>query len=310
MSSQPLLIVNADDFGMTSGVSEGVLHAHRSGIVTSTSVLANGRVLADYVPRLLDTPSLGVGAHLAVVGEDRPLLSAGEIPTLVDSSGRFALTWKTFLPRVFAGRVDLEHVRLEFTAQIDRLLGLGLPIAHLDAHQHLQLWPGIADILLTLATQSRIGAVRVPRCRQLTPTGVGVSTLARRLARQADQRGICYTQDSVGIAVAGHIDGRVLERFLATTAARRPASIELTVHPGTADDPQRARYRWGYHWEQELATLTEPNARAAVARAGLRLGTYRDLMTNIPDESVGEGPPPNAPRPNRTGPEPLEIPFN
>ena len=308
MSSQPLLIVNADDFGMTSGVSEGVLHAHRSGIVTSTSVLANGRVLADYVPRLLDTPTLGVGAHLAVVGEDRPLLSAAEIPTLVGSSGRFALTWKTFLARALAGRVDLEHVRLEFTAQIDRLLGLGLPIAHLDAHQHLQLWPGIADIVLTLAAQSRIAAVRVPRCRRTTITGVGVSTLARRLARQADQRGICYTQDSVGIAVAGHIDGRVLERFLATTAARRPASIELTVHPGSSDDPQRARYRWGYHWEQELATLTEPHARAAVTRAGLRLGTYRDLMTNIPNDSDGDGSPTKTPRPHRTGPEPLQSP--
>lgn len=285
MNQEPLLIVNADDFGMTSGVSDGVLDAHRRGIVTSTSVLANGQVLADFVPRLLDTPTLGVGAHLAVVGEDPPVLSAAEIPSLVGRSGHFALTWKQFLARALAGRVDPDHIRLEFTAQLDRLLGFGLPIAHLDAHQHLQLWPSIAEILLTLATRSRIGAVRVPRARPTSVTGIGVSTLARRLARQADERGICYTQDSVGIAIAGHIDGHVLDEFFATTARRRPSSIELTVHPGLADDPARARYQWGYEWEHELAALTAPAAKIAVERAGLRLGTYEDLSTDVRNDS-------------------------
>ena len=281
MNHQPLLIVNADDFGMTSGVSHGVLDAHRRGIVTSTSVLANGRVLTDFVPHLLDTPTLGLGAHLAVVGEDPPVLSAAEIPSLVGRDGHFALTWKAFLARALTGRVDPDHVRLEFTAQLDRLLGFGLPIAHLDAHQHLQLWPSIAKILLTLGTQSRIGAIRVPRARPTTITGVGVSALARRLAHQADELNICYTQDSVGIATAGHIDGRVLDEFLARTAQHRPTSIELTVHPGRADDPDRARYRWGYEWEQELAALTAPGVKAAVERAGLRLGTYEDLSTDV-----------------------------
>ena len=292
MNHQPLLIVNADDFAMTSGVSHGILEAHRHGIVTSTSVLANGRVLTDMVPYLFDTPTLGLGAHLAVVGEDPPVLSATEIPTLVGRDGHFALTWKTFLARTLAGRVDPDHIRLEFTAQLDRLLGLGLPVAHLDAHQHLQLWPPISEILLTLATRSRISAVRVPRARPTSVTGIGVAVLARRLARQADERGICYTQDSVGIAIAGHINDRMLDEFIATTARRRPASMELTVHPGHGDDPDRARYRWGYEWEQELAALTAPAAKTAVERAGLRLGTYQDLTTDIRTESPPEQPAP------------------
>ena len=305
MNHRPLLIVNADDFGMTSGVSHGVLDAHRRGIVTSTSVLANGRVLSDFVPHLLDTPTLGLGAHLAVVGEDPPVLSAAEIPTLVGRDGHFVLTWKAFLARALTGRVDPAHVRLEFTAQLDRLLGFGLPIAHLDAHQHLQLWPSIAKILLTLGTQSRIGAVRVPRARPTNVTGVGVSMLARRLARQADQRGICYTEDSVGIAIAGHIDGHVLDEFLATTARRRRSSIELTVHPGRAEDPDRARYRWGYEWEQELAALTAPGVRTAVERAGLRLGTYEDLSTDVRTDACLPTEPAT---PSAEQPEPLPRP--
>lgn len=291
MIVDPLLIVNADDFGMTAGVSEGILYAHRHGIVTSTSVLANGRALDDFAPRLMDTPTLGVGAHLAVVGEDPPLLSAREIPTLVGRKGRLTHSWKEFLPRAVAGRVDLEDIRREFTAQLDRLLGLGLPISHLDAHQHLQLWPHVGDLLLTLATQARISAVRVPRCRRMTVTGMGVSVLAKRLAREADGRGVRYTTDSVGIAVAGHIDVAIIEKFLDDVITRRPASIELTVHPGSANDPDRHRYQWGYEWERELGALTSDATAASIERAGLRLGTYRDLVLTIPDESEVEALP-------------------
>ncbi|HEX7094516.1 MAG TPA: ChbG/HpnK family deacetylase, partial [Acidimicrobiales bacterium] len=83
-----LLIVNADDYGLTAAVSAGILRAHRNGIVTSTSVLALAPGFRQSAAWLLDEPSLGVGAHLALVGEDPPLLSAREIPTLVDRRGR------------------------------------------------------------------------------------------------------------------------------------------------------------------------------------------------------------------------------
>ena len=282
MSRQPLLIVNADDFGMTPGVSAGILDAHDHGIVTSTSVLANGRALTDYARRLLDTPTLGVGAHLAIVGEDPPLLSATEVPTLLDPTGRFCLTWKHFLGRAIAGRVDPEDITREFTAQLERVRGLGFPITHLDAHQHLQLWPRVGDVLLALAANAEIHAVRVPRYRHTTLVGASVSALATQLARKADRRGIRHTADSIGIAIAGHVDLPTLESVVVDLAARQPTSVELTVHPGRGRDPDRARYRWGYQWEQELATLISPSALASVRRAGFRLGTYDDLTADPP----------------------------
>ena len=78
-----LLVVNADDMGLTPGICRAVLRGHTEGVVTSTSVLAVGAAFDDAAARLRDTPGLAVGAHLALVGEDRPLLSAAEIPTLV-----------------------------------------------------------------------------------------------------------------------------------------------------------------------------------------------------------------------------------
>ena len=74
-----LLIVNADDFGLTDGVCRAIVRAHREGIVTSTSALAVGPAFHRCASMLDDVPELGVGVHLAAVGEDPPLLSAREI---------------------------------------------------------------------------------------------------------------------------------------------------------------------------------------------------------------------------------------
>ncbi|PYT08364.1 MAG: hypothetical protein DMF60_04915 [Acidobacteria bacterium] len=62
------LIVNADDFGFTRGVNRAVVRAFKSGIVTSTTIMANGEAFEDAVQLALANPGLGVGCHLAVVG--------------------------------------------------------------------------------------------------------------------------------------------------------------------------------------------------------------------------------------------------
>ena len=74
-----LLIVSADDLGLTEGVNRAVLRGYHQGIVTSTSLLAVGRSFDHAVQLLLDNPGLDVGAHLAIVGEDSPLQKAIEI---------------------------------------------------------------------------------------------------------------------------------------------------------------------------------------------------------------------------------------
>jgi len=77
--------------------------------------------------------------------------------------------------------------------------------------------------------------------------------------------------------VAGRLDERCLREVLARLAARGRAAVELTVHPGEDDDPDRARYQWGYGWGHELRALVGPVAHQAVADSGFTLGTYADL---------------------------------
>src|SRR5206468_11836837 len=114
-----------------------------------------GRGFAQAAPRLLDT-NLGVGVHLAAVGEDPPLLSPAEIPTLVDRQGRLAPSWRTFVARAAAGRVDPADVEREFRAQIEAVASIGVRLSHLDTHQHLHLWPLVSEVVVRLATEHDI----------------------------------------------------------------------------------------------------------------------------------------------------------
>jgi len=57
------LIVNADDLGWTEGVNRGIVEAHRRGLVTSTSLLANGRAFESALAAAISNPQLGIGVH-------------------------------------------------------------------------------------------------------------------------------------------------------------------------------------------------------------------------------------------------------
>src|SRR3954470_23864291 len=138
------LIVTADDASLHHGMNEGAIRAHRQGIVTACSVVANGVAFDDAVVRLRDVPSLEMGVHLTLV-EER------------------SLTGMRF-PRSYAGfvfsRKDVAAIERELRAQIERVLATGLPVTHLNGHQHLHMWPRVFVIVEQLASEFGIGYVR------------------------------------------------------------------------------------------------------------------------------------------------------
>jgi len=284
-----LLIVNADDYGLTDGIARGILQAHRSGVVTSTSLIATGPAFAATTAWLDDAPDLAIGVHFAAVGEDRPLLSASEIPTLVDASGNFPLTWNGFLKRAARGAIDPADLRREFAAQLETVQALGRPITHADAHQHLHLWPLVRRVVIQLALENNIPAVRLPRYCGWTPTAVGVRSLRARTRLKLNRYGLAYTTDACGIDVAGHLDATRFAALMTRFVQHDRSSAELTVHPGADPDPDRARYAWGFDWVGELATLCDAQTRAIIERSGYWLGTYADL-TMAPMDTLFEAP--------------------
>ncbi|GAA2726701.1 ChbG/HpnK family deacetylase [Cellulomonas aerilata] len=272
-----LLVVTADDLGLTDGVNRAVRRAHLDGVVTATSLLAVGRAFDGAAAMLRDTPTLDVGAHLALVGEDPPLLSAREVPTLVDRRGAFPLSYRTVVARAAAGRTDPDDVRRELTAQLERVRGLGLPVTHLDTHQHTHLWPLVGRVVADLAVRFAVPVVRLPSSRASGPVGVGVRLLSRRLARTLDDAGLARTAAYAGLDESGSMGLGALGRALAAAAASGAATLEVNAHPGVADDPDAGRFAWGFHWERELAALTDPGARRLVERHGFRLASFREL---------------------------------
>jgi len=234
------LIVTADDVGLDRGMTAGAIEAHRHGIVTACSIVANGREFDDAVARLRDTPSLEVGVHLTVV-EERALTTGAAMPR---NYVRFLLS----RPR---------NVEPELRAQIEKVLATGLRVTHLNSHQHLHLWPRIRRIVSRLATEYSIGFVRVVSDRGGKKRRAAMWAL-NRVAAAAPGR------TTIGVAEAGHLTSdRIIELldFVDDTT-------ELVTHPGVGVSGYP---HWRYDWETETRALCDMRVREAIAAHNIHL---------------------------------------
>jgi len=229
------LVVNADDLGLTIGVNDGIFDAHDLGVLTSASVFAAAPATADAIRRARAHRSLGIGAHLSLV-DGSPTLPASVVPTLVTGGGRFRRSWRPFVAASLRGDVSMREVELELTAQIERLVGAGLTLTHLDSHKHVHLYPPVFAIVARLAVRFGIPVVRVPYERGSWLNGV-LWLWARRNYREAERLGL-RTPQFIGRIDTGALRADALRRLL---PALRPGVAELMVHPGYVDDELR---RW------------------------------------------------------------------
>lgn len=281
-----LLVVNADDVGLTEGICRAVARGHTDGVVTSMSVLAVGPAFDTAAKLAGDHERLSLGAHLAMVGEDPPLLSPREIPTLVDARGRFPLSYRTVVARGLAGRLDPADVRREFAAQLERIRGIGVPVSHLDTHQHTHLWPAVAAAVCDLAREHGIRAVRLPSSHRRHPVTAGVQVLGRSLRRRIEAAGLIHPDGYAGLDEAGRLDHArftaALDRFVAGGVRR----AEINTHPGVAGDPDLDRFAWRYDWSGELDLLLAASTRRVVDERGFRLASYAELAQQADGRSA------------------------
>lgn len=279
MTDDRVLVVNADDFGLTTGVCAGILRAAEHGIVRSTSVLANAPAFEANAGRLRDS-GLATGLHLCAVGEDPPLLTAAEVPSLVDAAGRFPATWRQFCSQAATGRVDPDDLAREFDAQADACLGSGLRLSHIDAHQNLQLWPSVGQLAVTLAQRHGARVVRVPSTRRVGATSLGVRSLGIAARRRVRRNQLVVPDHAAGLDTAGQMSQSTMMATI-EYLGRLGGHADLAVHPGEAFDPDRARYRWDYSWPNELIALCSPEVASAVSAAGFTLGSFVDLAALV-----------------------------
>jgi hopanoid biosynthesis associated protein HpnK len=286
------LIVNADDFGFTSGVNRGIAEAHNRGVVTSSTLMATGPAFAEAVRMAKDLPELSVGCHVLLI-DGEPVLGPQQIPSLtMQASGpRFRDGLKGFALRALAGRMDAGEIAAEATAQIRKLQSAGIVVSHFDTHKHTHLFPKILRALLRAAAACGVRALRNPfgprlplRSSQLLSrpglwtrwAEVGVLRWFATRFREAVDRGGFVTPDgTLGIEVTGALD----ETLFAAIARSIPEGTwEFVCHPGYNDaDLQAARTRLRRSREEELRVLTLPAAREMLGQEGVELISYRDL---------------------------------
>jgi len=140
-----VLIVNADDFGLTDSINRGIMQAIEKGIVTSVSLAANGRSFTDACRFLHRNPHISAGWHVNLTG-GYPVLNAFEVRSLVDRNGRFYGKMR-FLFRLLTGRINYRQCRAELAAQYHKLVDSGITITHIDSHHDIHCLPPIAAIL-------------------------------------------------------------------------------------------------------------------------------------------------------------------
>ena len=270
------LIVNADDFGLTTATCAAILRLADKQAVSSTSVL----ILAPATERWAEAAQasgLGIGVHLACVGEDPPLLTASEIPTLVDRDGRLPVSWRELVAGLVRRRIDPADVEREFRAQIGAAHRWGLSLDHLNTHQHVHLWPSIGQIVQRLAIEAGAFGIRRPQAARWNLAGLGVRCLGFIGKRRAPVPPLVSTERFAGLDEAGGWTAGTLESVLARWGTEPIGSAEIGCHPGAHTDPERDRYRWGYGWGVEADALGAVMRAPMLERAGFTLGTYRDL---------------------------------
>ena len=280
------LIVNADDFGLTSGVNRAIMELHSAGLVTSTSLVARAGATEEAINFAMRTPTLGVGCHVVLV-DGEPVLTPEQIPTLVDpKTGHFPNSLATFLHRLIRGRIRTTEMEAEISAQIAFLQQRGVRLTHVDTHKHTHVFSAVLRPLLRAARGAGIRAVRNPfephwstratrRAHWMRLAQVGalrwLEPASRRIIKE---EGFVTTSGTVAVAGTGILDAETLRSLLRSLPS---GQWELVTHPGYNDAdleliPTRLRATRDVE-RAALAALKEFPAIKLISFAGLSSGS-------------------------------------
>jgi predicted glycoside hydrolase/deacetylase ChbG (UPF0249 family) len=266
------LVTNADDFGFTPDVNQGIVDAHLHGILTAATLMANGDAFDDAVQLARQTPSLDIGCHLVLIG-GKSLATGEPLP----------LTTTKLLAALALGRIDPYR---ELRPQVMRILEAGIRPTHLDTHKHTHLAPAVLQAVVRLAEEFRILWIRRPfdvpmgALAKSVPATVrfvnGVAGLMRGRFRRLIRKHGCRSTDAfAGFQMTGRFHTPELVKLIGSLPE---GSTEFMCHPGHCGDAlRRAGTRLKESRERELEALQAGQVREALAVHGVQLVNYSQL---------------------------------
>jgi hopanoid biosynthesis associated protein HpnK len=284
------LIINADDFGLTSGVNRAIAEAHQRGIVTSTTLMAAGTAFAEAAALAKAASGFSVGCHIVLI-DGSPVLSTDKIPSLLESRNppRFRDGIARFGFRAILGRLQPAEIEAEAAAQIRVLQAAGIPVTHLDTHKHTHAYPQVLAGLLRAAKSCGVPAIRNPvdpipvtlvakrpgLWKRILETKT-LGTVARRVRQDVRDAGLVTPDGTIGIAATGTLDESLFQLLIQHVPE---GTWEFVCHPGYNDAQLRALpTRLLESRVRELDLLTSDAARQILRENRIELLSYRDLV--------------------------------
>ncbi len=288
------LIINADDFGLTSGVNRAIVEAHERGVVSSATLMANGQAFAEAAALSREAPRLGVGCHIVLV-DGTPVLELGQVRSLLDppldraGAPHFRGGIGKFGALALMGRLSPGEIEAEAVAQIRKIQSAGIAITHLDSHKHTHLFPHILRPLLQAAKTCGIRAIRNPFERiqgsQLAASPsmwkrwmeVGVlRSFAKQFRESVQQAGIFTPDGTLAIVATGSLNECLLRLMIENLPE---GTWELVCHPGYNDaDLQAVHTRLRAAREEELRILTSPATRELLKANAVEIISFREAI--------------------------------
>lgn len=274
------LIINADDFGISTAVNRAVIKGWQDGVLTSASLMVTGAAWAEAVELARQNPGLQVGLHLTLV-QGRSILEHGGFPSLTDTRGDFPKDPLQAGLRMFFLKPLVKQLRREIEAQVQQFVATGLPLSHIDGHLNIHMHPTVFAMLCQLMPQYGISTFRLSRERLGAELRLSAGRLpgkfadafifgrlANRCLPELQRHNIGFATEVKGLLNSGRITEEYLLKALDTL---QEGITEIYLHPSETDDPLQPHYRQ----QKELAALLSRNVQNKISAMGIVLCNYR-----------------------------------
>ena len=237
------IIINADDFGLCTGINKAIQQAHKHGVLTSATIMTNMPAAEEAIKMAKKMPKLGIGVHLNL-SKGKPLSKEPDVEMLVNANGQFTASLLRLSLLSVIRHKFRNAIRAELTCQIQWLIDKGITPTHLDSHKNFHAFPPIFPIVCELARRFKINAVRYcyepKQLCQLPwplPTEGGKKRAKRASAlamiNRLQNAELLKTNAMLGIAHMGRID---VNFFKAVTLYNQVEPAEIVTHPGFPEE--------------------------------------------------------------------------
>ncbi|SDB83724.1 hypothetical protein SAMN05421734_101342 [Pelagirhabdus alkalitolerans] len=247
-----LLIINADDFGYSKGINLGIVDAHREGILSSTTMMANMPGFEHGVQMAKENPDLGIGVHL-VLTAGKPVRH--DVPSLINKDEFHHIS---FYEKDFS--IDLDELYREWDAQINKIKDAGIHPTHMDTHHHVNIIPSITEVFVKLARKHDLPV----RNNFIVPEDVNTTN---KFFTEFDNLG--STKE-------------LWKPFVITNLikdCKKYGTVEIMCHPGYVDHVLLESSTLLDNRVYTVKELQNPAYKNILKENGIQLATYKDIIS-------------------------------